>query len=75
MPEFPNMPRRERRKLIRWLGANYPCHLRMMAGFLDVEPPYGSATCSVEAIRKLKSKILRWLVVKDIIAVQISHHA
>jgi hypothetical protein len=32
MPEFPNMPRRERRKLMRWLGANYPCHLQMKAG-------------------------------------------
>jgi hypothetical protein len=38
MPEFPNMPRRERRKLIRWLGANYPCHLRMMAGLEIPEP-------------------------------------
>jgi hypothetical protein len=32
MPEFPNMPRHERRKLVRWLAANYPHHLRMMAG-------------------------------------------
>jgi hypothetical protein len=32
MPEFPSMPRHERRKLIKWLGANYPHHLKMMAG-------------------------------------------
>jgi hypothetical protein len=32
MPEFPNMPRRERRKLVSWLAANYPHHLRMRAG-------------------------------------------
>jgi hypothetical protein len=31
MPEFPSMPRHERRKLIKWLGANYPHHLKMMA--------------------------------------------
>lgn len=37
MPEFPSMPRHERRKLIEGLAANYPHHLRMMAGLEILE--------------------------------------